>query len=72
MVHKLHPDYVLAKDHVTAYYDMKLATFGIDHENNTIIAFLIFVKYHASKPKILYEIETVRVPIPDKNEAANS
>ena len=32
LVHKLHPDYVLAIDHVTAYYDMKLATFGVDHE----------------------------------------
>ena len=44
LVHKLHPDYVLAIDHVTAYYDMKLATFGVDHENNMIIAFPIFVK----------------------------
>ena len=24
MVHKLHPDYVLAIEHVTAFYDMKL------------------------------------------------
>ena len=37
-----------------------------------IIAFPIFVKDHTSKPKILYEIGTVKVPIPDKNEAANS
>ena len=72
LVHKLHPDYVLAIDHVTAYYDMKLATFGVDHENNMIIAFPVFVKDHNSKPKTLYEIETVKVPIPDKNEAANS
>ena len=72
LVHKLHPDYVLAIDHVTAYYDMKLATFGVDHENNMIIAFPIFVKDHTSKPKTMYEIETVKVPIPDKNEAANS
>ena len=71
-VHKLHPDYVLAIDHVTAYYDMKLTTFGVDTENNMIIAFPIFVKDHTSKPKTVYEIETVKVPIPDKNEAANS
>ena len=70
LVHTLHPDYVLAIDHVTAYYDMKLATFGIDDEN-MIITFPIFVKDHTSKPKT-YEIETVKVPIPDKNEAANS
>ena len=72
LVHKLHPDYVLAIDHVIAYYDMKLATFGVDHENNMIIAFPIFVKDHTSKPNTLYGIETVKVPIPDKNEAANS
>ena len=72
LVPKLHPDYVLAIDHVTAYYDMKLATFGVDHENNMIIAFPTFVKDHNSKPKTLYEIETVKVPIPANNEAANS
>ena len=71
LVHKLHADYVLAIDHVTAYYDMKLATFGVGPEN-MIIAFPVFVKDHTSKPKTLYEIETVKVPIPDKNEAANS
>ena len=72
LVHRLHPDYVLAIDHVTAYYDMKLATFGVDQDNNMIIAFPIFVKDHTSKPKTLYEIENVKVPIPDKNEAADS
>ena len=71
LVHKLHPDYVLAIDHVTAYYDMKLATFGVDTENNMIIAFPIFVKDHTSKPKTLYEIETVKVSIPDKLQTAN-
>ena len=44
LVHKLHPDYVLAIDHVTAYYDMKWATFGVDTENIMIIASPIFVK----------------------------
>ena len=37
-----------------------------------ISAFPRFVKDHTSKPKTLYEIENVKVPIPDKNEAANS
>ena len=27
LVHRLHPDYVLAIDHVTAYYDMKVSFF---------------------------------------------
>ena len=37
-----------------------------------IIAFPVFVKDHTSKPKTLYEIETVKVPIPDKDKAADS
>ena len=36
-MHKLHPDYVLAIDHVTAYYDMKLATFGVDEDNDMLL-----------------------------------
>ena len=62
LVHKSHPDYVLAIDHITEYYDMKLATFGVDSSDNMIIAFPIFVKDHTSEPKTLYEIETVKVP----------
>ena len=40
------------------YYDMKLATFGMDADSHMIIAFPVFVKDHTSKPKTLYEIET--------------
>ena len=32
MVHRSHPDYVLAIDHITEYYDIELATFGVDAE----------------------------------------
>ena len=32
MVHKTHPDYALAIRHITEYYNMKLATFGLDSE----------------------------------------
>ena len=72
MVRRTHPEYVLAIDHITEYYDMKLATFGIDSERNMIVTFPVFIKDHASEPKTLYEIETVKVPIPDKNEQAHS
>ena len=72
LVCKSHPDYVLAIDHITEYYDMKLATFGVDADGNMIIAFPVFVKDHTSEPKTLYEIETVKVPIPDLNKAADS
>ena len=51
---------------------MKLATFGVDADGNMIVAFPVFVKDHTSKPKTLYEIETVKVPIPNHNKAADS
>ena len=72
MVHKTHPDYALAIRHITKYYDMKLATFGLDSDGSMVVAFPVFVKDHASEPKTLYEIETVKVPIPDKNREADS
>ena len=62
LVRKSYPDYVLPIDHITEYYDMKLATFGVDADGNMIIAFPVFVKDHTSKPKTLYEIETVKSP----------
>ena len=37
-----------------------------------VVAFPIFVKDHSDKPKTLYELETVKVPIPDQNPEANS
>ena len=72
MVHRTHPDYELAVGHVSEYYDMKLCTFGISIEGNMVVAFPIFVKDHSDKPKTLYELETVKVPIPDQNPEANS
>ena len=51
---------------------MKLCTFGIGIEGNMVVAFPIFVKDHSDKPKTLYELETVKVPIPDQNPEANS
>ena len=72
MVCKTHPDYVLAIRHITEYYDMKLAMFGLDSDGSMVVAFPVFVKGHASEPKTLYEIETVKVPIPNKNKEADS
>ena len=72
LVHKSHPDYVLAIDHITEYYHMKLATFGVDTDGNMVFAFPVFAKDHTNEPKTLYEIETVKVPIPDQNKAADS
>ena len=72
LVCQSHPDYVLAIDHITEYYDMKLAIFGVDTDGNMIVAFPVFVKGHTNEPKTLYKIETVKVPIPNHNIAANS
>ena len=72
MVCKTHPDYALGIRHITEYYDMKLAMFGLDSDGSMVVAFPVFVKDHASKPKTLYEIEMVKVPIPDKNTEADS
>ena len=70
MVCETHPDYVLTIEHIIEYYDMKLATFIEDSEGYMIVAFPVFVKDHTSKPKTLYEVETVKVPIPNQNKAA--
>ena len=51
MVHKTHPDDALAIAHIAEYYDMKLATFGLDSDGSMVVAFPVFVKDHASKPK---------------------
>ena len=72
MVHRTHPDYALAIKHIIEYYDMKLVTFGLDSDGSMVVAFPVFVKDHASKPKTLYEIKMVKVPIPDQNKEADS
>ena len=72
MVCKTHPDYDIAIEHITEYYDMKLATFGLDSDDGMVVAFPVFVKDHTSEPKTLYEIEMVKVPIPDRNTEADS
>ena len=72
MVCKTHPDYALAIEHITEYYDMKLVTFGPDSDGSMAVAFPVFVKDHASEPKTLYEIEMVKVTIPNHNKEADS
>ena len=72
MVCKTHPDYALAIGHITEYYDMKLAMFGLDSDGSMVVAFPVFVKDHTSGPKTLYEIEMVKMPIPNKNKEADS
>ena len=52
------------------YYDMKLVAFGIDDQRNLIVQFPLIVHLHNQQHLILYQLETVPVPIIDGNEQA--
>ena len=47
-------------------------TFGIDNQRNLIVQFPVFVQSYTQKRLIMYQIETILVPILDKNEQAHS
>ena len=51
---------------------MKLVTFRIDKKSNLIIQFPVFIQPYTQQPLILYQLETIPVPIVDKNTKANS
>ena len=69
---KHHPHYTLAFPHISYYYDMELVTFGPDLNRSLVITFPIFIKPVQSEPLVLYEIETVDVPVEDMNPSLNS
>ena len=66
------PDYDLVLDRLHLYYDMQLVTFGIDKDMNLVIQFPMFIQPYTQKPLILYQLETVPVPILDKKTKAQS
>ena len=51
---------------------MKLVTFSIDRKRNLIIHFPILVQPYRQPPLILYHLETVPVPVIDKNTKADT
>ena len=51
---------------------MKLVMFGIDKERNLIIQFPVFIQPYMQQPLILYQIETVPMPIIDQHRQAHS
>ena len=53
------------------YCDMKSVTFGIDEDRNLIVQFPVFVQPYTQQPLILYQIETVPVPIIHQNKQTN-
>ena len=69
---KANPDYDLVIDRLHLYYNMKLVTFGIDKNKNHIIQFPVFIQPHTQQPLILYQLETVPVPIIDQNAQVRS
>ena len=72
VITKSNKDYDLVLTRLYLYYDMKLVTFGIDKKRNLIIQFLVFVQPYTQNRLIIYQIETVQVPILDQNEKAQS
>ena len=69
---KTNKDYDLVSTRLYLYYNMKLVTFGIDNQRNSIVQFPVFVQPYTQKRLIMYQIETVPVPILDENEQVHS
>ena len=69
---KTNPNYNNVIKRLYLYYDMKLVTFGIDWKRNLIIQLPVFVQPYTQQPLFLYQLETVPVPIVDRNTKANS
>ena len=73
MVKRNYPDYVLSAKHISHYRDMKMVTFAVDQQTHSlIVTFPAFIKNYKQPPLSLYEVETVPVPILDKNTKADS
>ena len=70
---KTNPDYNIIIKRLHLYCNMRLLTFGIDRKRNfLIIQFPIFVQPYMQQPLISYQLETVPVPIVDRNPTADS
>ena len=51
MVHKEHPKYALAAEHVSHYRDMKLVTFAVDQQTHSlIVTFPVFIQDYRRPP----------------------
>ena len=62
------PDYKIVTKRLHLYYDMKLATFGINEERNLMVQFSVFIHTYIQQQLVLYQIETVPVSIIDLNK----
>ena len=66
------PEYTVVLERLHLYYDMQLITFGIDRDMNLVVQFPVIIQLYTQKPLILYQLETVPVPISDTNNEAQS
>ena len=71
-LHTTNPNYNLVLYRLHLYYDMQLVTFGVDKDMNLVIQFPVFIQPYTQKPLILYQLETVPVPVLDLNIKAQS
>ena len=71
-LHTTNPDYTLVLDRLHLYCDMQLVTFDIDNDMNLVIQLPVFIQAYTQKPLILYQLETVPVPVLDQNIKAPS
>ena len=69
---KSNKDYDLVWTRLYLYYNMKLVMFGMDNQRNLIVQFPVFVQPYTQKRLIMYQIETVHVPVLDENEQVHS
>ena len=65
-------DYTLVLERLHLYYDMQLVTFSIDRNMNLVVQFPVFIQPYIQKPLVLYQLETVPVPILDTNTEVQS
>ena len=73
MVKRQYPDYELAVTRISHYRDMKMVTFAVDQQTHSlIVVFPAFIKDYKQPPLALFEIESVPVPIKDRNKLADS
>ena len=69
---KTNKDYDLVLTCIYPYYNMRLVTFGIDEKRNLVIQFPVFVQPCTQWRLVMYQIETVPIPILDKYEQVQS
>ena len=71
MLTKTNPDYDIVIKRLHLYYDMKLVPLRLDRNRNLITQFPVFVQPYTQQLLILYQLETVLLPIVDKSTKAD-